>query len=180
MHNLDQIQRWMQTVIMSQGGAGAGVASASARKIIDVAPEDVERVVTPSRALSGLERLDIYHRAYFARLLDCLREEFPVLMHAVARLVLDPLITNIQASWVKLGSAGVRQCLSQPVSTSTALPRTSAAEKGSASMLRPASALRAFSYSGKHWIGATKPWRASSGLVSGRWPPSGSRLTAGR
>ena len=25
-----------------------------------------------------------------------------VLMHAVARLVLDPLITNIQASWVKL------------------------------------------------------------------------------
>lgn len=29
-----------------------------------------------------------------------------VLMHAVARLVLDPLITNIQASWVKMGPAG--------------------------------------------------------------------------
>lgn len=26
-----------------------------------------------------------------------------VLMHAVARLVLDPYITNIQASWVKMG-----------------------------------------------------------------------------
>ena len=35
-----------------------------------------------------------------------------VLMHAVARLALHPLITNIQASWVKLGSAGVKLCLS--------------------------------------------------------------------
>jgi FO synthase len=38
-----------------------------------------------------------------------------ILMHAVARLVLNPLIPNIQASWVKLGSAGVRQCLSAGV-----------------------------------------------------------------
>ncbi len=30
-----------------------------------------------------------------------------LLMHAVARLVLNPLITNIQASWVKLGGDGV-------------------------------------------------------------------------
>jgi FO synthase len=34
------------------------------------------------------------------------------LMHAVARLVLHPLITNIQASWVKLGPDGVRALLS--------------------------------------------------------------------
>jgi len=34
-----------------------------------------------------------------------------VLMHAVARLVLHPLIPNIQASWVKLGPDGVRTCL---------------------------------------------------------------------
>ena len=34
-----------------------------------------------------------------------------VLMHAVARLVLDPLITNIQASWVKLGPEGAALCL---------------------------------------------------------------------
>jgi FO synthase len=33
------------------------------------------------------------------------------LMHAVARLVLHPLITNIQASWVKLGEDGVSQLL---------------------------------------------------------------------
>ncbi|MDZ7669770.1 MAG: 5-amino-6-(D-ribitylamino)uracil--L-tyrosine 4-hydroxyphenyl transferase CofH [Gammaproteobacteria bacterium] len=34
-----------------------------------------------------------------------------VLMHAVARLALHPHISNIQASWVKLGYAGVKACL---------------------------------------------------------------------
>ncbi len=33
------------------------------------------------------------------------------LMHAVARLALDPLIPNIQASWVKLGEGGVQAVL---------------------------------------------------------------------
>lgn len=37
------------------------------------------------------------------------------LMHAVSRLVLHPLITNIQASWVKLGLDGVQQMLSAGV-----------------------------------------------------------------
>ncbi|GAC1346204.1 MAG: bifunctional FO biosynthesis protein CofGH [Ktedonobacteraceae bacterium] len=34
-----------------------------------------------------------------------------VLMHAVARLVLHPQITNIQVSWVKMGREGVKICL---------------------------------------------------------------------
>ncbi len=34
-----------------------------------------------------------------------------LLMHSVARLVLHPLVQNIQASWVKLGPQGVAQCL---------------------------------------------------------------------
>jgi FO synthase len=34
-----------------------------------------------------------------------------LLVHAVARLALHPLITNVQASWVKLGPGGVRQAL---------------------------------------------------------------------
>ncbi|MBV8448576.1 MAG: 5-amino-6-(D-ribitylamino)uracil--L-tyrosine 4-hydroxyphenyl transferase CofH [Hyphomicrobiales bacterium] len=35
-----------------------------------------------------------------------------VLMHAVARLVLDPVFTNIQTSWVKMGPEGAILCLS--------------------------------------------------------------------
>jgi FO synthase len=34
-----------------------------------------------------------------------------VLMHAVARLALDPVIANIQASWVKMGPDGAALCL---------------------------------------------------------------------
>jgi FO synthase len=34
-----------------------------------------------------------------------------LLMHAVARLVLNPVLSNIQASWVKLGRDGARACL---------------------------------------------------------------------
>ncbi|MEO9255800.1 MAG: 5-amino-6-(D-ribitylamino)uracil--L-tyrosine 4-hydroxyphenyl transferase CofH, partial [Tepidiformaceae bacterium] len=34
-----------------------------------------------------------------------------VLMHAVARLALNPHITSIQVSWVKMGEAGVKACL---------------------------------------------------------------------
>jgi hypothetical protein len=83
MHDLDQIQRWMQAVLMHPGGAEEGVASAAARQAIDVTPEQAERVVTRSRALSALERLAIYNRAYYARLLDCLRESYPVLCHAL-------------------------------------------------------------------------------------------------
>jgi FO synthase len=38
-----------------------------------------------------------------------------LLMHAVARLVLDPLIPNIQVSWVKLGAEGVLAALAAGV-----------------------------------------------------------------
>jgi FO synthase len=34
-----------------------------------------------------------------------------ILMHSIARLVLHPLIANIQASWVKMGPAGAALCL---------------------------------------------------------------------
>jgi FO synthase len=34
-----------------------------------------------------------------------------ILMHAVSRLVLNPVIPNIQVSWVKLGEQGAKQCL---------------------------------------------------------------------
>ncbi|HWD59880.1 MAG TPA: 5-amino-6-(D-ribitylamino)uracil--L-tyrosine 4-hydroxyphenyl transferase CofH, partial [Stellaceae bacterium] len=44
-----------------------------------------------------------------ARLGPTFREA--VLMHAIARLALHPLIPNIQTSWVKLGAAGSAACL---------------------------------------------------------------------
>jgi FO synthase len=34
-----------------------------------------------------------------------------LLMHAIARLVLHPVVRNVQASWVKMGPDGAAQCL---------------------------------------------------------------------
>jgi len=41
------------------------------------------RLVTPSNALSALERLAIYRTAYHARLIECLSDDYPVLKHAL-------------------------------------------------------------------------------------------------
>ncbi len=89
MHDLDRIQRWMQTVLMHPEGVAEGVASAAAREHLEVGPEEVEHVVTPSRALTAMDRLSIYATAYYARLLECLREEFPVLAHALGEELFD-------------------------------------------------------------------------------------------
>src|SRR5258708_18726791 len=87
--DLGQIQRWMQATIMQPGGVVEGMASAEARRLIDVGPDEAESVVTRSRALTALERLAIYGYAYYARLLECLREEFPVLKHALGEELFD-------------------------------------------------------------------------------------------
>ena len=88
-HDLGQIQRWMQAAIMHPVGVAEGIASAEARGHIDVGPDEAESVVTRSRTLTALERLAIYGYAYYARLLECLREEFPVLKHALGEEVFD-------------------------------------------------------------------------------------------
>jgi hypothetical protein len=87
--SLDRIQRWMQAVITHPEGVAPGVASDEARRHLAVPPDEVEQVVTRSRALTAEERLAIYHRAYHARLLECLREEFPVLVRALSEEVFD-------------------------------------------------------------------------------------------
>lgn len=86
---LRQVQRWMQTVLMHPGGVTPGVESQEARRYIDVSAEEVEQVITRSRKLPALDRLAIYSRAYYARLLECLHEEFPVLAQAVSEEVFD-------------------------------------------------------------------------------------------
>ena len=68
---------------MNPAGVSAGLASEEARRHIDVSAEQVEQVLTRSRSLTATQRLTIYGNAYFARLQECLRAEFPVLLHAL-------------------------------------------------------------------------------------------------
>ncbi|MBX3437263.1 MAG: putative DNA-binding domain-containing protein [Planctomycetaceae bacterium] len=80
---LDQIQRWMHTVITHPGGVHGGIASSAARQQIDVSAEEIENVIDRSAALNSIERLGIYGNAYYARLIECLAVEFPALRAAV-------------------------------------------------------------------------------------------------
>lgn len=80
---LDRLQRWMQEVITHPDGIAAGISSESATGQISVSPETVEDVIGPSQSLGSIERLSVYGNAYFARLVECLGDEFPALKHAL-------------------------------------------------------------------------------------------------
>lgn len=86
---LDQVQRWLQAVIVHPDGVEAGIASNTARAEIPLSPERVEELISPSKSLTSVERLQVYSGAYFARLLECMREEFPALVHALGNEIFD-------------------------------------------------------------------------------------------
>lgn len=91
LRQLAQIQRWLQAVITHPDGVEGGLASPEARAEIDVSPDRIEDVVDPSQRRTSIERLEVYANAYYARLLECLRDEFPALLHAVGEEVFDGL-----------------------------------------------------------------------------------------
>lgn len=88
-HRLGELQRWMLAVITHPSGIESGIASAEARQQIDVMPGDVRRIVKPSKAMTSVERLAVYGNAYYARLLECMRELFPVLVEALGTELFD-------------------------------------------------------------------------------------------
>ncbi len=81
--DLNELQNWMQTVITHPDGIVAGIASKNAQQHIDVAPDDVEQVISRSKNLTSIERMQVYGNAYYARLFECLGDEFPALKHAL-------------------------------------------------------------------------------------------------
>ena len=80
---LNTIQNWLQAVITHPDGVRAGINSQTARELVDVTQSDVERVILPSSEMTSLDRLQIYGRAYFGRLLECLAAQFPSVRYAV-------------------------------------------------------------------------------------------------
>lgn len=80
---LDSLQRWVQEVITHPDGIIAGLDSETAKKQIDVDASQVEQVVERSSRLGSAERLAVYGNAYFARLIECLGDEFPATQFAL-------------------------------------------------------------------------------------------------
>ncbi|MDF1824825.1 MAG: DNA-binding domain-containing protein [Verrucomicrobiales bacterium] len=81
--DLERVQRWMLSVISHPDGIDEGVEAGEARRWLDAGAGKLESVVTRSRQLSASERLAVYGNAYYARLLDCLGEVFPVLLRTL-------------------------------------------------------------------------------------------------
>ncbi len=78
---LEQIQRWMQALIMDADGVRSGLKSEIAGKILPCTEESLEGLVLPSQQLNSVERLSIYGNMYFWRLTEILAEEFPTVRH---------------------------------------------------------------------------------------------------
>jgi len=86
---LDRLERWMLAVVTHAGGSARGLRHARARRQIDVAVGDIERVVTRSSRLSAIERLDIYAEAYWLRLVEVMANEYPTTRDAMGERAFD-------------------------------------------------------------------------------------------
>jgi hypothetical protein len=86
---LEQVQRWMLSVITHPNGIVSGIESDEAQQQVPVTAEDIEQIITRSRQCTSLERLQIYGNAYYARLIECLQDEFPALRHALGDETFD-------------------------------------------------------------------------------------------
>ncbi|MDB5321875.1 MAG: hypothetical protein JWN40_3506 [Phycisphaerales bacterium] len=87
--DLNTVQRWFQAVISHPDGVAGGIDAEAAQALMKLRRSELERLIRRSKNLSAEERLGIYANAYYARLLECLRESFPVLCKALGRELFD-------------------------------------------------------------------------------------------
>ena len=86
---LNRVQRWMQAVITHPDGVLSGADGEAACELIDAGRGNLESVVTRSRDLAASDRLAIYANAYYARLIECIGDVFPVLKRMLGEEVFD-------------------------------------------------------------------------------------------
>ncbi len=79
---------------MYPGGVAAGMETLEAQEQIDISVGDIEEVVTRSTKLDAVGRLEVYAAAYFSRLLECMRGEFPVLAQTIGEDLFDQLVVG--------------------------------------------------------------------------------------
>ena len=73
---LARLQRWLQVAITHPAGVESGAQAAG---------NSADQLVRPSSRMQPLARVGVYHDAYFARLTDCLGEDYPALRSLLGR-----------------------------------------------------------------------------------------------
>ena len=86
---LSAVQRWFHAVVTHPDGVDAGIESDAAQAIAPLSREQLEEMVTRSSKVSARDRLAIYANAYYARLIECLGESFPVLKRTLGEDVFN-------------------------------------------------------------------------------------------
>ncbi len=94
MPELDQIERWMQALIMDPDGVRSGLRSEAADNILPCSEDNLESLVLPSKQLNSVERLSIYGNMYFSRLIEILAEEFPTVQHLLGKELFDGVVRD--------------------------------------------------------------------------------------
>lgn len=90
MSHLNMLQKWMQGIITTPNGTPINRHSAHKSWT-------VETLISPSKTLTGHERMNIYNRSYFTRLLDCFKSEYSGLLHAIG----DELFNHFVQSYLQ-------------------------------------------------------------------------------
>lgn len=91
--SLELLEHWLVAVSTDPEGAARGVERAAARYGAGTLAE-LETVVTPGPRLSALERLGIYNDGYFARLVECLRDDYPAVAYALGADVFEGVVRD--------------------------------------------------------------------------------------
>ena len=73
--DLQNIQQWMQDALIHSG--------------VQTNPNDIETHIEPSNTLSAKDRLAIYQRSYYSRLIQCMKEQFKALCHALGEKLFE-------------------------------------------------------------------------------------------
>ena len=80
--SLDAIQQWLQNTLIFPASTST---------------QEIEKHLKPSPQLNAAQRLGIYQRSYYLRLLQCMREQFPALCHALG----DQLFTDFAREYLQ-------------------------------------------------------------------------------
>lgn len=84
LFDLPVLQRWFHSVITHPEGVEEGMIAANT--LIPIAVEDLGTVFKSSSRLNASGRLTVYANAYYARLIECLGDVFPLVKRVVGDL----------------------------------------------------------------------------------------------
>lgn len=90
--SLRELQRWLASVCTHPEGLPAGGLPAWRS-------QKLERLVKPGPRLSALARVQIYQESYFARLVECLADDYPALSHALGEGTFSSLAREYIAAY---------------------------------------------------------------------------------